>query len=76
MGSLRKPGSLENSLEAGRRSLSAAALDRAEGRGAPSRAVPTQVPEAARGDRRLGSLSFGLRGNTPVDEKPLAELSI
>lgn len=49
MGSLRKPGSLENSLEAGRRSLSAAALERAEGRGAPSRAVPTQVPEAARG---------------------------
>ena len=28
-------------------------------------------------DRRLGSLSFGLRRrNTPVDEKPLAELSI
>ena len=48
MGSLRKPGSLESSLEAGRRSLSAA-LERAEGRGAPSQAVPTQVPAAARG---------------------------
>lgn len=48
MGSLRKPGSLESSLEAGRRPLSAA-LDRAEGRRAPSGAVPTQVPAATRG---------------------------